>query len=73
MVIVPYGHVWRTGANQATQFEVTDEVFINGQKLPAGSYSLHIIPGKDEWTIVFNSAANQWDSLTTTKRKTRCA
>ncbi len=69
MVIVPYGHVWRTGANEATQFEVTDEVFINGQKLPAGSYSLHTIPGKDEWTIVFNSAANQWGSFNYDEKK----
>ena len=59
MVIVPNGHIWRTGANEATQFTVTDDVLINGQKLPAGSYSLHTIPGKDEWTIIFNSVANQ--------------
>lgn len=63
MVIVPYGHVWRTGANEATQFIVTDDVMINGQKLAAGSYSLHTIPGKDEWTIVFNGTANQWGSF----------
>lgn len=63
MVIVPYGHVWRTGANEATQFVVTDDVLINGQKLAAGSYSLHTIPGKDEWTIVFNGNANQWGSF----------
>lgn len=63
MVIVPYGHVWRTGANEATQFVITDDVLINGQKLPAGSYSLHTIPGKDEWTIVFNGTANQWGSF----------
>src|ERR1043166_38424 len=62
-VIVPYGHVWRTGANEATQFVVTDDVLINGQKLPAGSYSLHTIPTKDEWTIVFNGTANQWGSF----------
>lgn len=61
--IVPYGHVWRTGANEATQFVVTDDVLINGQKLPAGSYSLHTIPTKDEWTIVFNGTANQWGSF----------
>src|SRR4026207_523029 len=42
-VIVPYGHVWRTGADDATMFVVSDEVLINGQKLPAGSYSLHTI------------------------------
>lgn len=69
MVIVPYGHVWRTGANEATQFEVTDEVLINGQKLPAGSYSLHTIPGKDEWTIVFNGTANQWGSFSYDEKK----
>src|SRR5262249_53485603 len=52
-VIVPWGHVWRAGANEATQFVVTDDVLINGQKLPAGKYSLHTIPNKDEWTIIF--------------------
>ena len=62
-VIVPWGHVWRTGANEATTFVVTDDVLINGQKLAAGSYSLHTIPTKDEWTIVFNGTANQWGSF----------
>jgi hypothetical protein len=61
--IVPWGHVWRAGANEATTFVVTDDVLINGQKLPAGSYSMHTIPTKDEWTIVFNSTANQWGSF----------
>lgn len=61
--IVPWGHAWRTGANEATQFVVTDEVWVNGQKLPAGSYSLHTVPTKDEWTIIFNSVANQWGSF----------
>lgn len=63
MPIVPYGHIWRAGANEATQFTVTDDVLINGQKLVAGSYSLHAIPAKDEWTIVFNGNANQWGSF----------
>ena len=61
--IVPYGHIWRVGANEATMFVVTDDVLINGQKLPAGNYSLHAIPTKDEWTIVFNSTAKQWGSF----------
>ncbi len=61
--IVPWGHAWRTGANEATQFVVTDDVWINGQKLAAGSYSLHTVPTKDEWTIIFNSVANQWGSF----------
>jgi Protein of unknown function (DUF2911) len=62
-VIVPWGHIWRTGANDATTFEVSDEVLVNGQKLAAGTYSLHTIPTKDEWTIVFNGTANQWGSF----------
>ncbi|HEX8923007.1 MAG TPA: DUF2911 domain-containing protein [Pyrinomonadaceae bacterium] len=67
--IVPYGHVWRTGANEATIFTVTDDVLVNGQKLPAGSYSLHTIPGKKEWTIIFNGVANQWGSFNYDEKK----
>ena len=67
--IVPYGHVWRTGANEATTFAVTDDVLINGQKLPAGTYSLHTIPGKDEWTIIFNSVSDQWGSFNYDEKK----
>jgi hypothetical protein len=69
MPLAPYGHVWRTGANEATQFVVTDDVMINGQKLPAGSYSLHTIPGKDDWTIIFNSDAGQWGSFSYDEKK----
>src|SRR5689334_6970947 len=61
--IAPWGHVWRVGANEATTFVVTDDVLINGQKLPAGSYSIHAIPTKDEWTIIFNNTADQWGSF----------
>ncbi|PYS77499.1 MAG: hypothetical protein DMF67_05315 [Acidobacteria bacterium] len=60
--LAPNGHVWRAGANEATKFTVTDDVLINGQKLPAGAYSLHTIPGKDEWTLIFNKKADQWGS-----------
>jgi hypothetical protein len=67
--IVPYGHVWRAGANEATTFAVTDDVLINGQKLAAGTYSLHTIPGKDEWTIIFNSDAGQWGSFSYDEKK----
>jgi hypothetical protein len=68
-VIVPYGHVWRTGANEATQFVVTDDVTINGQPLKAGTYSLHTIPTRDEWTIIFNSDAGQWGSFSYDEKK----
>jgi hypothetical protein len=67
--IVPYGHVWRTGANEATVFAVTDDVLINGQKLPAGTYSLHTIPAPDEWTIIFNSVSDQWGSFNYDEKK----
>jgi Protein of unknown function (DUF2911) len=62
--IVPYNHVWRAGANEATLFQVTDDVLINGQPLKAGNYSMHTIPGKDEWTIIFNNDPGQWGSFT---------
>ena len=67
--IVPYNHVWRAGANEATMFQVTDDVLINGQPLKAGTYSLHTVPGKDEWTIVFNNDAGQWGSFTYDEKK----
>jgi hypothetical protein len=61
--LVPFGQVWRTGANEATVFEVSGDVSINGQKLPAGKYSLHTIPGETEWTIIFNRVWDQWGSF----------
>lgn len=63
MALVPYGHVWRTGANEATLFTTTDDLLVNGQPLAAGKYSLHTIPGKDEWTIIFNKDDGQWGSF----------
>lgn len=63
MALVPFGHVWRTGANEATLFSTTDDLTIGGQTLPAGKYSLHTIPGKDEWTIIFNKDEGQWGSF----------
>jgi hypothetical protein len=67
--IVPYNHIWRAGANEATLFQVTDDVLINGQPLKAGAYSLHTIPGKNEWTIIFNSDPGQWGSFTYDNKK----
>lgn len=67
--VVPYNHLWRAGANEATMFAVTDDVLINGQPLKAGTYSLHTVPGKDEWTIVFNSDSGQWGSFTYDDKK----
>jgi hypothetical protein len=61
--LVPYDKVWRTGANEATTIAFTNDVTINGQPLPKGTYSLHTIPGKDEWMVVFNNTSNQWGSF----------
>ena len=58
--LVPYDEVWRTGANEATTITFTDDVTIDGNKLPAGTYGLFTVPGKDEWTVVFNKGAKQW-------------
>lgn len=60
--LVPYGKVWRTGANEATIFEVTSDVMVQGKPLPAGKYSLFTIPNEKEWTIIFNSVWDQWGS-----------
>jgi len=61
--LAPNGHVWRAGANEATKFTVSDDVLVQGQKLAAGAYSLHIIPGKEEFTVIFNKTADQWGSF----------
>lgn len=58
--IAPYGKVWRTGANEATIFEISRDASIEGKKLTAGKYSLYSIPGETEWTLIFNKTANQW-------------
>jgi hypothetical protein len=62
--LVPYGQVWRTGANEATVIEFSGDVTINEQKLPKGKYSLHTIPGETEWTIIFSKNWGQWGSFT---------
>jgi len=62
--LVPYGAVWRTGANAATLIKFTDDVTIDGNKVPAGEYGLFSIPGPDEWTIILNKTAHQWGAYT---------
>ena len=61
--LVPYDKVWRTGANSATTIAFSDDVTIGGTKLAAGTYSLHTIPGKEMWKVVFNNVSNQWGSF----------
>ena len=54
---------WRAGANENTTFKVTHDVKVQGQLLPAGTYGLHMIPGQDEWTIIFSKDSNSWGSF----------
>ena len=54
---LPYGKVWRTGANRSTKFTVSDQILINGKSLPAGSYGLFTIPGPSQWVIILNKDA----------------
>ncbi len=59
--LVPYDEVWRTGANEATVFEVSTDISIEGETLPAGKYSLFTIPSAEgPWTVVFNQTFEQW-------------
>lgn len=58
--LVPYGQVWRAGANEATIFETDKDIKVEGKPLPAGKYSLYAIAGENEWTIIFNSETGQW-------------
>lgn len=60
--LVPFDKVWRTGANEATTIQFSEDVWINGNKLAKGLYSLHTIPNASEWTVIFNSVAEQWGS-----------
>ena len=58
--LVPFGEVWRSGANEATTISFSDDVTVQGEPLSAGTYSVYTIPGPDSWTIIFNDVANQW-------------
>ncbi len=60
--LVPYDKVWRTGANEATAITFSTDVKVNGNPLKAGTYSLHTIPTKNDWTVIFNTKADQWGS-----------
>lgn len=58
--LVPYGKVWRAGANEATTFSTDQPLTIEGKKLAAGKYGFFVIPGENEWIIIFNKTPNQW-------------
>ncbi|GIV37649.1 MAG: hypothetical protein KatS3mg032_2028 [Cyclobacteriaceae bacterium] len=58
--LVPYGKVWRTGANEATVFEINRQLYVKSKTLPPGKYSLWTIPDSLTWTVIFNSQYGQW-------------
>ncbi len=61
--LVPYGQVWRTGANAATVLTFSTDVTVGGQSVPAGSYALYAIPGKNDWTIILSKNTQLWGSI----------
>jgi hypothetical protein len=62
--LAPYGQVWRAGANENTTITFTDPVTIEGQPLDKGTYGLHMIPGENQWTVIFSKNSKDWGSFT---------
>jgi len=58
--LVPYGEVWRTGANEATTFVPDTNLTIGGKDVPAGSYTIFTIPNADKWTLIVNKKTGEW-------------
>jgi len=61
--LVPYGQVWRAGANEATTVEFSKAVTVEGQALPAGKYGFFVLPTDKQWTVIFNKVPNQWGAF----------
>jgi hypothetical protein len=61
--LVPWGQVWRTGADEATTFTTEGDVVIGGLKVPKGEYALFTIPTEKQWTLVVNKTAKQWGAF----------
>ncbi len=60
--LVPYGQVWRTGANQSTKITFAESVTLEGNRVPAGKYALYTIPGAEQWTIIIHKDTTLWGS-----------
>src|SRR5207302_3485522 len=58
--LVPYGQVWRTGANEATTFVADENLFAAKTSIPAGSYTIFTLPGPDKWTLIINKKTGEW-------------
>lgn len=58
--LVPFGEVWRTGANDATTFVASADVVVGGKSVPAGSYTIFTVPAADKWTLIINKKTGEW-------------
>ncbi len=58
--LVPFGEVWRTGANDATTFVASSDVVVGGKTVPAGSYTIFTVPKADKWTLIINKKTGEW-------------
>jgi hypothetical protein len=58
--LVPFGEVWRTGANDATTFVASADVVVGGKTVPAGSYTIFTVPTADKWTLIINKKTGEW-------------
>jgi Protein of unknown function (DUF2911) len=58
--LVPYGKVWRTGANEATTFVTTADLTVGGKAVPTGSYTIFTVPNADKWTLIVNKMTGEW-------------
>lgn len=58
--LVPYGKVWRTGANEATKFHTDSDLMVGGTRVPAGDYTLYTLPGENAWKLIINKQTGQW-------------
>jgi hypothetical protein len=65
----PYGQVWRTGANEATEITTTRDIRFGGKELKAGTYTIFTIPNKDKWTVIINRELGQWGAYKYEKEK----
>jgi hypothetical protein len=69
--LVPYGEVWRTGANETTTFKTSKDITIDDQPLPAGKYSIWTIPNKNKWSVIFNKRRLLWGVKLTNQKASR--
>jgi len=71
--LVPYGEVWRAGANEATEITFKKDMMFGGTAVPAGTYSLFAIPNENQWTIILNGQLGQWGAFEYDKYKSKDA